>query len=86
MELDAAIMDHRKRYGAVMAMRTTKTPISVAKTIMKKSVHNIMVSGGADKFARDHGFKEEDILLESSKEEWLQWKREKEEGVRPTRQ
>ena len=34
MEFDAAIMDHRTRYGAVMSLQDIKNPISVARHIL----------------------------------------------------
>ena len=41
MEFDSAIMDYRRRYGAVMSLRDVKTPISVAKSIMGKRTYII---------------------------------------------
>eukprot|EP01035_Chromulina_nebulosa_P028382 gene28382-37462_t len=75
MELDAAIMDHKLRYGAVMGITDIKTPISVARTVMEKCVHNILCGEGALKWALENGFtKEKDVLTESSHLEWLNWK------------
>ena len=39
MEFDAAIMDHRRRYGAVMALQNIQNPVSVAKSILRTYVH-----------------------------------------------
>jgi isoaspartyl peptidase/L-asparaginase-like protein (Ntn-hydrolase superfamily) len=39
MEFDAAIMDHRRRYGAVMALQNIQKPVSVAKSILRTYVH-----------------------------------------------
>lgn len=63
MELDAAIMDDRRRYGAVMAIRDVKSPISVARVVMEKSEHNIFAGDGALQFAVEHGFKKEPEVL-----------------------
>ena len=43
MEFDSAIMDYRRRYGAVMSLRDVKTPISVARSIMGKYVTELMI-------------------------------------------
>lgn len=75
MELDAAIMDHRLRYGAVLALRRIRTPISVARTVMDKCVHNVLAGDGALKWALSNGFNEDaTVLTESSKQEWLDWR------------
>lgn len=76
MELDAAIMDSKRRYGAVMCLQNIKNPISVARSIMEKCVHNILIGNGALQWALSHGFKEVQILTPSAQEAWMQWKQE----------
>ena len=67
MELDAAIMDDRRRYGAVMAIRDVKSPISVARAVMERSEHNIFAGEGALQFALEQGFrKEPDVLTQKA--------------------
>lgn len=74
MELDAAIMDHNARYGAVMALKRIPSPISVAKTVMEQCVHNVLVGEGALKWALNHGFVADDsVLTEQSHREWKEW-------------
>jgi N4-(beta-N-acetylglucosaminyl)-L-asparaginase len=74
MELDAAMMDHDSNYGAVMAIRDIKTPISVARAVMEKCFHNILCGDGALDFALNHGFvRETDVLTEESRNNWLEW-------------
>ena len=63
MELDAAIMDDRRRYGAVMAIRDVKSPISVARAVMERSEHNIFAGEGALQFALEQGFRREPDVL-----------------------
>lgn len=77
MEFDAAIMDSKKRYGAVMALKSIKTPISVARSVMEKCVHNIICGDGALKWAIDNGFiPDEKVLTPASEREWIAWKYE----------
>jgi N4-(beta-N-acetylglucosaminyl)-L-asparaginase len=89
MEFDSAIMDHRRRYGAVMALTDIKTPISIAKSILEKCVHNVLAGEGALQFAVSQGFHkcsrdviDEDgsegdgVLTEKSRLEWQLWKDE----------
>lgn len=75
MEFDAAIMDSNSRYGAVMALQNIATPLSVARHVMENCVHNILVGDGALQWAKKHGFKESQVLTESSKHQWIEWKR-----------
>ena len=82
MELDAAIMDHKKRYGAVMAIKKIKSPISIARSIMEKCVHNVICGDGAMKWAIDNGFPlDEKVLTIDSEREWLAWKYENEKHI-----
>lgn len=78
MELDAAIMDHTCRYGAVMALTNISTPISVARTVLEKCVHNVLVGEGALKWALENGFESDStILTDPIRNEWLTWIRQK---------
>jgi beta-aspartyl-peptidase (threonine type) len=51
-ELDAAIMDGRQlRAGAVASVRHVRNPIELARRIMEKSRHVLLVGAGAEEFA-----------------------------------
>jgi N4-(beta-N-acetylglucosaminyl)-L-asparaginase len=51
-------------------------PISVARAVMEKTPHVMLSGAGALKFALDQGFKVENLLTESSKKAWEEWKKE----------
>lgn len=55
-ELDSSIMDGKTLgAGAAAGLRHVKNPISLARAVMEKSPHVMMVGDGAEKFAKDQG-------------------------------
>jgi beta-aspartyl-peptidase (threonine type) len=55
-ELDAAIMDGRRQQaGAVAAVRHVRNPIELARRVMEKSRHVLLVGDGAEEFALEEG-------------------------------
>jgi beta-aspartyl-peptidase (threonine type) len=56
-ELDAAIMDgDGQRAGAVACVRHVRNPIDLARRVMEKSRHVLLVGSGAEEFALEEGF------------------------------
>ena len=72
--LDACIMDHKGNYGAVLGVKNIKHVISLARKVMEKTPHVMLVGEGAKKFAISEGFKQENLLTKASKKAWLKWK------------
>ena len=77
--LDACIMDEKGRAGSVAFLEQIKHPISVARLVMEKTPHVMLVGKGALEFAVENGFKKENLLTPKMKETWKKWKKEKRE-------
>lgn len=72
--LDASIMDHAGRCGAVACLSRTRNPIRVARRVMERTPHVLLVGWGADEFARSQGFGDAELLTPRSAGKYAQWK------------
>ena len=71
--LDACIMDEYSNIGSVGCLEHIVHPISVARAVMEKTPHVMLVGKGALQFALSQGFKKENLLVEASEKEWKEW-------------
>ncbi len=71
--LDACIMDDKANIGSVAGLQNIKHPISVARAVMEKTPHVMLVGDGALQFAKEQGFLEENLLTAESEAEWKEW-------------
>ena len=71
--LDACIMDEKGNAGSVCALENIMHPISVARRVMEKTPHVILVGDGALKFALEQGFKKENLGTENSRRKYKEW-------------
>jgi beta-aspartyl-peptidase (threonine type) len=70
-ELDAAIMDGKTLMaGAVAGVTRTKHPISLAKAVMQKSPHVMLMGTGADEFAASAGLEQVDPSYFFTESRW----------------
>ncbi|HPB13612.1 MAG: asparaginase [Bacteroidales bacterium] len=77
VQLDASFMDGRTySAGAVACLENIRHPSSVAKLVMQRTDHVLLVGAGALDFARAWGFPEENLLTDKARKIWLRWKEE----------
>jgi N4-(beta-N-acetylglucosaminyl)-L-asparaginase len=63
-----------KRAGAVASLQRIKNAAQVAKLVMERTDHVLLVGPGALRFAIAQGFKEQELLTEEARIVWLRWK------------
>lgn len=71
--LDACIMDEHGNCGSVMCLEDIMHPISVARKVMEKTPHVILVGQGALQFALQNGFTRQNLLTPDSEAAWKEW-------------
>jgi len=75
--LDACIMDEHGNCGSVAALENISHAISVARMVMEKTPHVMLVGDGALQFALENGLKEENLLSPEGEKAWKEWLVEK---------
>lgn len=72
--LDSCIMDEHSNCGAVAGIERIKHPVSVARMVMEKTPHVLLVGAGAQQFALENGFRLESAeLSDSAKAAYKDW-------------
>ena len=72
--LDSCIMDEHANCGAVAGLERIKHPVSVARKVMERTPHVILVGAGAQQFALENGFTLESTeLSDDAKKAYTEW-------------
>ena len=75
VELDACVMHGpTHKAGGVAGLRNIRNPSKVAALVMRRTDHVLLVGAGALRFAKAHGFREEELLTDEARAIWLKWK------------
>ena len=80
--LDACIMDENSKCGSVACLEGIKHPISVARAVMDKTPHVMLVGEGARDFAMEQGCEKYKTPIKEVKKDWKEWKKQNKELLR----
>lgn len=72
--LDACIMNAAGDCGSVAAVQDILHPISVARMVMERTPHVMIVGQGAKDFALSQGMEPTDLMTDFSRQELAKWK------------
>ena len=75
VQLDASVMHGpTHKSGAVACVERIKNVAMLALLVLRRTDHCLIVGEGATRFARSHGFVEENLLTEESRQAWMRWR------------
>ena len=73
--LDACVMLSPAQCAGVAGVHDFANPASIARQVMQRTPHKMLVGVGAETFAELCGFKRANLLTESARQQWQEWKR-----------
>jgi N4-(beta-N-acetylglucosaminyl)-L-asparaginase len=77
VELDAAVMEGaRLRAGAVAGVRGFVPVVYLARAVMERTPHLMLVGDGAARFALQQGYEPQQLLTAESLRRWQEWRQQ----------
>ncbi|MCC6322693.1 MAG: N(4)-(beta-N-acetylglucosaminyl)-L-asparaginase [Phycisphaerales bacterium] len=74
VSLDGCIMTDPDQCGSVAFIRRFANPVSIARRVMEKTIHVMLVGEGAEQFALREGFTPRDLSTPYARAEWDKWR------------
>ncbi|MFM9060562.1 MAG: N(4)-(beta-N-acetylglucosaminyl)-L-asparaginase [Bacteroidota bacterium] len=71
--LDASVMDHQYNMGMVAGLEQVPRASALARAVMERTPHTLLVGDGALQFAKEQGFETMNLLTPSSEAAWKRW-------------
>lgn len=81
--LDACVMTWAGDIGAVCALEDVVHAVSVARRVMERTPHTMLVGAGARSFAIDQGFETRNLLTPRAEAAWREWLKTADYAPRP---
>ena len=76
VSLDACVMTNPDRCGSVAFVRNYANVCAIARRVMERTIHVMLVGEGAEEFAAREGFARRELLTSHAREEWEKWRRD----------
>ena len=76
VSLDGCVMENPDRAGSVACLRRFANPCAIARRVMEKTIHIMLVGEDAERFAEREGFApigEKGLLTDYARGEWEKW-------------
>lgn len=74
VQLDAACMyGPRHKSGAVACLENILHPSEIARLVLERTDHCLLVGKDAYRFARAHGHEHVELLTEATRKKWMEW-------------
>ncbi len=74
VSLDASIMDHEGKCGAVCFVQNYENAIGLARRVMEKTGYIMLAGSGAEMFAEAEGFEKSDLMTDKARALFETWK------------
>lgn len=73
--LDACVQDHGGQAGSVAFMQRFENPVQVARAVMERTPHVMLVGEGAERWALANGFKQRQVEVPEVRKAWEEWRK-----------